>query len=276
MSTGDATDQGSLPAQPPAASHMRWWVKAVIGGAGGLALALLFLINQKFMMGDGNEAALGAILLSGAVVLVGMLLGAVVPENAPFKIFIYGLMAPSLLSNVVAQSGGSGSPGANIVAPSLPPLALPAPAPQQSSFGPRWNFDEARIILAAETKPGVRKVAPHEVGNSLRSGALRLLGNDGPPNRFAYVVGTTDSRADALTFAAYLNAAIPQADRVGGVQVLTSGEKSRHVVAVGGLMTLKDAHLVRSYTLRALAQTNPQLVPYLMNGQVMDGSELFN
>lgn len=257
----------------PAIAQMRatkWWQRMGAGGLGGTALALLFLAKSNFLLGEPPLALLGGYLSAGSFVAMGLIVGLVLGEQVPMKIFVFGLMAPSVFSNALSQTEAGGDLG-QIELPGLP-TSLPG-----LNFTPSSATEVApfpRVILVASQDPPIRKIDPGTVGNSVQSGAKKFLGRRSPAIRFAYVVAATADKDKALDFARYLNQAIPGVHRFGGAQILTIEGSRTNIVTIGGLVSREAAERLQKHLVNLAAMSQPSLVPYLLKGRVVDGKRL--
>ncbi len=128
--------------------------------------------------------------------------------------------------------------------------------------------------MIASQEPLVKTIDPGKVGNSVQAGAKKFLGQRGPVARFAYVIAATADKDRAVEYARYLNHAIPDAHKLGGAQVLTLQGTQTSVITIGGLVSRETAELLRNYSVRLAAQSAPSLVPYLLEGKVIDSGRL--
>ena len=85
---------------------LKWHNKALIGLGGGVCLALLHLMDKKFFLVDSpypNFVSIG-LLTTLAMVLIGVIYATVMEEQTHGKVFVNGLLAPSILLAILRGS----------------------------------------------------------------------------------------------------------------------------------------------------------------------------
>ncbi len=249
--------------------------KALIGAAGGLALALIFLVKSGFLVTEPGIAIIGGYLTALAFVVLGALVGGFAPEEVPFKIFIFGVIAPSLLTNIIAEADSTGqfTPLDNrpIIesVPSVP--VLPKPAASDSVF-PRFSL--ANFILISDHELKVKILTRKDVGNTLADGVRSLIEGRKTKGRYAFVVGATPNESQALDYAQALTQ-LPVTKSLG-VQVLRAENKKINFVTIGGFLSPEVAAHIRNTTLAEASTLMPWATEAVAAGRVVDLQAIFN
>ncbi|WP_341911214.1 hypothetical protein [Polaromonas sp. YR568] len=180
--------------------ELTWWQKGVIGAIGGLALALLKLIDARFFLfGVAQVEAYAGYLTYFCYMLLGSVAAVFLADHelSPAKVrrsaFILGLLAPSVLLAIANQPVKSIDTeqrrSANI--PSLGWLPLPAAnaqlviPPQNAPSNLNTNL-KVEVLSAASLKPSFANALAAAVGR----GELN--------EPYAYVIGSTASKEKAL------------------------------------------------------------------------------
>ncbi|MBI3148567.1 MAG: hypothetical protein HYZ17_08660 [Betaproteobacteria bacterium] len=215
-------------------SDTQWWHKALIGALGGLALALLKLIDAKFYLASIFSVESQAAYLT---YFCYMILGSVTAvflcdhDEPPAKMrksaFLLGLLAPSVLLAIANQ-------------PIKPP---PADTPAIPRLG-GWFVPSAHAQEAAPASPPAAATQARVVNRSsyepsFGDAVAAALGRKTLSTPYAYVVGVTSDQKKALSTATKLNLALAgQAGTPAGLpsaQVLQFKGETDYYVLLGGL-----------------------------------------
>lgn len=182
-------------------ADLKWWHSALIGAVGGLALAVLKLIDAKFYLSGVSlvEAYAGYLtyfcyMVLGSVAAVFLTDHELPPPKTRRSAFILGLLAPSVLLAIANQPVKTTDPERRL--PAIPSLGwLPIPS-------------------AHAAPPLVRPIAPQPITvQMLRSSTLQptfssalsaAVGRSEIYQPYAYVVGTTPDKTKALATASKL------------------------------------------------------------------------
>src|SRR5207247_9480898 len=84
-------------ASPSSKDSVAAAVKFGIGAGAGLCLALVKLVEANFFIGQASQVALGGALTMMAFAILAAVFTAFADENDRGKLFMQGLLAPSLL-----------------------------------------------------------------------------------------------------------------------------------------------------------------------------------
>ena len=215
-------------------SDTHWLHKALIGALGGLALALLKLIDAKFYLASIFSVESQAAYLT---YFCYMILGSVTAvflcdhDEPPAKMrksaFLLGLLAPSVLLAIANQ----------------PIKVPPADAPAIPRLG-EWFVPSAHAQEAARAQPPAaatqaRVVSRTSYEPSFGDAVAAALGRKTLSTPYAYVVGATSDQKKALSTATKLNLALAgQAGAPAGLpnaQVLQFKGETDYYVLLGGL-----------------------------------------
>lgn len=184
-------------------SDTHWLHKALIGALGGLALALLKLIDAKFYLGSLFSVESQAAYLT---YFCYMILGSVTAvflsdhDEPPAKVrksaFLLGLLAPSVLLAIANQP--IKSPPAE--APAIPRLGAwlvpTAHAQEPTPAGPAAVATQAHVVSRTSYQP------------SFSDAFAAALGRKELSTPYAYVIGVTADPKKAQTTATKLNLAL--------------------------------------------------------------------
>lgn len=229
--------------------EMKWYEKALIGAVGGLALALLKLIDAKFFLsGVAPIEAYAAYLTYFCYVLLGSVAAVFLADHElpPAKIkrsaFVLGLLAPSVLLAIANQPVKSGDPerrqSAAIPALSWIPMSSAYAQGSQPSgraaSGPTLS-DKVEVLSESSLKPSFANAFFAAVGR----GELNVP--------YVYVVGGTSSKAKALDTAFKMQQVL-SADTAKNFQprVVQVEGSSGYYVLVGDLASKQELTRVRT------------------------------
>ena len=220
--------------------------KAWIGASGGLALSIMFLMKSGFLISASFPDLLGGGLTCLAFIVLGAFVGGYAPETVPMKLFIYGLLAPSILTNIVAKQDtstpiGSGAIGGPTL--QIEPLNKDASLPYQRrhlAFSQR-DTNSAHIVLVqgqASSKPQntpVMKLPKPKLSADIAVGALKFLGRK-PDEKSAFVVGVAKDSNVAQATAKRLKVTYGNA-----VQIIAPEQSPYQFITIGGLQGMSYA-----------------------------------
>jgi hypothetical protein len=185
---------------------LAWWQKAGIGAVGGLALALLKLIDAKFFLSSVSSVESHAAYLT---YLCYMILGSVAAvfladhELPTPKVrrsaFILGLLAPSVLLAIANQPFKPSSSA------TLPPQIPSLSAIFISSAYAEEPSAPAKQPTALPALPAVLVLPKSSVQPSFANAFTAALGRKELSEPYAYVIGKTDDRQKAVDTASKMN-----------------------------------------------------------------------
>jgi len=239
--------------------------KFVIGAVAGMCLVLLRLLEVNFFLGQPRDVILGGFLGMTALAVLAACTTAYLAEDEdpPRKLFLQGLLAPSLLVAVVHQGGDVG--------PGLRPAAS-IPTLEETSL---WLIQP----LHAEEQPDPHRGVPvvilkaADLGNTrVRDGISVLLGRASSQQPFVYVVGQAAAQQEASRTAEQLHAA-----GVDGVAVTQVQGARTWYVTIGELQSAAQANRLREATVERFARdrsANDTTLRLLINGPVVDARRL--
>jgi len=237
--------------------------KAGIGAGAGLCLAIVKLVEVNFYLGQPQAQVVGGILTAVAFVALAALFSAFVAEKEVRKIFMQGLLAPSLLVALIHQ--GAAMPGATTTAS---PDAIP-------SLSGLVQLVEA--TLYAEQRPGVQVVSPDRLQATVGEGALLMLGRATVASSFVYVVGKTTNQQEALAAKERVQRVLTGARLSSRAQVIQIQGSPETYVIVGGLRTQPEATRIRREVITKVVdggQADAGTLKLLVNGVIVDGRSL--
>lgn len=225
--------------------EMKWWQSAFIGAIGGLALAILKLIDAKFFLSGVApvEAYAGYLtyfcyMLLGSVAAVFLTDHELPPSKTKRSAFILGLLAPSVLlaiANQSVKSGDSEKRQPNIPALSWLPLSSAVAAPP-IIVRPTTNYSPIAVqrLSSSALKPTFSSALSSAVGR----GELN--------QPYAYVLGATPDKAKALATATKLQLILGETAPSGlQPKVVQIEGGSAYYVLVGGLASKQDLAKLR-------------------------------
>lgn len=241
-------------------SDTHWLHKALIGALGGLALALLKLIDAKFYLTSLFSVESQAAYLT---YFCYMILGSVTAvflsdqDEPPAKLrksaFLLGLLAPSVLLAIANQ----------------PIKSPPAETPVIPRLG-AWFVSSAHAQQTAPTQAPAPATQAQVVSRtsyepSFGDAVAAALGRKTLSTPYAYVVGVTSDQKKALSTASKLNLALAgQAGTPAGLpsaQVLQFKGEPDYYVLLGGLASKeKQSNLaasVKGWGIELLSGSNP-------------------
>jgi len=187
--------------------ELSWWHKAFVGALGGLALALLKLIEAKFYLATlFSVESQAAYLTYFCYIVLGSVAAVFLAEqdDAPAKVrksaFLMGLLAPSVLLAIANQpihGGGQDLAGA----PPLPRLGA-------LFIGAAHAQSPASAGKPEASSVAVKVVDPKAVGPDFGDALAAALGRKPLAPNYAYVVGATSDQAKATRTATQINSAL--------------------------------------------------------------------
>jgi hypothetical protein len=256
------------PVTPPADKrNLTWPVKLGIGAVGGVCLALVKLVEVNFYIGESGPKAIGGFLTLLAFVLLAALSSVFLGEKEPKKVFLQGLLAPSLLIALIHQ--GAGLPAQT---PSASPSAIP-------SFGimelliPGVHAEE----LLQEMQAKALDVPVERIRGTATDGALLALGRGSASASFMYVIGKGTDARQASAVADRVQRALLTSGSGLRVQTIRIEGRNELYVTVGGLLTGPEAARTRADVVKKVVdsgQVDAATLKMLVNGPVVDGREL--
>jgi hypothetical protein len=243
--------------------------RAAIGACAGISLILVKLTEANFYLGRPRDEIVGGLLTVLAFVVLSTIFSTFVDEDNPRKLFVQGLLAPSLLIALVHQGADvrtvSGDNPGDIpfIGALIAPVVLHAAEP------------------ALAQAPRVKRIDPAALNGTALDGALLLLGRGQPRKTFLFVVGRATDAAQARSTATQLREALSAAWRGGAapeVEIMQFAGQLDVYVTVGGLRTSDQANAVRREAIAMLLDSRVsngrEQLRVLANGKVVDGRQL--
>lgn len=215
---------------------MKWIDKALVGAVGGIALALLKLIDNHFFVSAGlTPEVYGNLLTYMAYVALGMIVAVFLtdPELPASKLsrnaFVLGLLAPSVLIAITAKPLGDPesrsesrkegsiiqklkinsnffiSSGFAQTTTRSPPTQSQASTQEAKDSGKAWTYDAWTTNWAHATSPPFVVVDEKDVTPSFADGVWSALGRPRPNKTYVYVLGETNDRSSAMEYALQVN-----------------------------------------------------------------------
>jgi hypothetical protein len=215
----------------------RRWARLILGGAlGGLALAVLRLIQAGFFVNEGLSVRATAALCT---YVAYFLVDGDIPTHKTHKsAFTMGLAGPSILLSLAS------------VGPRQPELERPDPPIQLLS-----RLFVSKAVAQPESprsaSQGVKRLQRHETEPSFSDALLNAIGRPQPARRFLFVVGTTRLEAKAKELAAALNDSplLREHDMPSAQVIRPEGGRDLYVV----LGSIGDLEVVRALERRIKA-----------------------
>jgi hypothetical protein len=260
-------------------------MKAWIGGCAGVCLALIKLIEQQFLIGQTWEHRAGGYATAVSFVVIAALFASFIEETKAGKVFMQGLLAPSLLVAVLHQGGTE-------VLPTEQGAASADTARELSDLGASrdtpWNWSLIPSAYAQEAPPAsepersegtlaVRTISRSDLGIGFAEGALQLLGRGRPPTSFALVVGRTTDQEKAVKALHQLTEVLveekeqPQLFRApGGGEIYVSLTKPTTLDGARRTKDLLQSHLLSLVGSDGLTEEDRQAINLVLNSQVID------
>lgn len=282
------------------ANEITWKYKAGVGAIGGLALAMLKLIEARFFLGAlSSTEAIAAYLTYFCYIFLGMVVAGIFAESdgPPDKIkkssFILGLLAPSVLLAIVSQpikietvlEGG---------VKSIPKLG--------SWFTDSAYAQEKPAVKTEERKPGGQpKSAPEiwekapratetgqaivlkwaDVEPSFKHALFTALGRPSEEGPYLYVVGTTADQTKALKAASLINVILRKSN-VEALVVRPEGSPNLYVTLStpdSAAKTVEVRSFAKSAAIEALQRDSKvetrEAASLLLEGKVVKARSLF-
>ena len=162
--------------------------KSLVGGAAGLCLVLVKLIQAGFYLDPSIQLVevWGGLLTSAAFVVLAMIFTTFLEETDPRKLFMQGLAAPSFLIALAqpppyVPPNGTGDESTL----SIPDLPLPV-----LLFPLTAHAEEEDSATEDGQRFQVQTISKEMFEGSLGDGVLRFVGRT-PTTTYAYVIGKT-------------------------------------------------------------------------------------
>lgn len=159
----------------------QWRTKALIGACGGICLVLIRLIEANFYLDRDQSQIAGGLLLGASFVVLSAIFTVFVEEENPAKLFMQGLLAPSLL---VA-----------LVHPQPPAETTEFPHPTETTSGvPELGMWERLFAPStASAQAEVPIVNEAQFKGRLSEGAWLMFGRTPEPADHVFVLGKVDA-----------------------------------------------------------------------------------
>jgi hypothetical protein len=227
-------------------SDLTWWQKAGIGALGGLGLAVLKLIDQKFFLGSITSVEASAAYLTYICYMVlGSLAAVFLTDHdlPPVKVrrgaFVIGLLAPSVLLAIANQNVTQGPSKSDITKP-IPKLSSLFLSSAYAEERPKLNENES-----PKNEPAIAVLPKSTANPGFWDAVKAAVGRKEPDEKFVYVVGATPDKQKALDTAESMNALLfkpaGEEKQVKSRAVKLEGEQGYFVVV--GDVGMRDAVL---------------------------------
>jgi hypothetical protein len=242
-------------------------LKFSIGAGAGLCLALVKLVEANFFIGQASQVVLGGALTMLAFAILAAVFTAFAEENERGKLFMQGLLAPSLLIALIHR--GVDAPEAK-----APDVAIPTLGMVSEFFVPTVL---AQAPPTAAQPQAVQTIRSKELAGTATDGALMLLGRAQQQASYVYVVGKTADGAQAQKTAAIIRKSVKDAGASAPVVVVQPQGSPDFFVTVGSFQTAAGATNVRRGVIDKVVNaptTDSAAVKLLVNGRVVDGRTL--
>jgi hypothetical protein len=242
-------------------------VKFGIGAGAGLCLALVKLVEANFFIGQASQVALGGALTMMAFAILAAVFTAFADENDRGKLFMQGLLAPSLLIALIHR--GVDAPEGKAADVTIPTL------------GRVSEFFVPTVLAQAPPPPAqsraVRTIKPRDVEGSATDGALILLGRAQQQTSYLYVVGKTTDVAQAQKTVDRIRTALREAGASPSANVVRTEGGADFLVTIGSFQTSEAATAMRREVIGKVVnapRADDVAVKLLVNGRVIDGRTL--
>jgi hypothetical protein len=238
--------------------------KFLIGAGAGFSLALVKLVEVNFYIGQASAIVLGGALTMVAFAVLAALFTMFAEDAEPGKLFMQGLLAPSLLVAVVHRGADAANAmAADVTVPTLSITELLMPT--------------VHAQAPAAAQPAVKTLKPGQFEGTLADGALMVLGRAQQQESFVYVVGKTTDRQQATSAAAKLRRMTQQAGLQVPITVVQAEGSSDLFVTVGSFQSAADAAKTKTQVVDKVLnapQTDQSALKALLNGPIVDGRTL--
>jgi xanthine/uracil/vitamin C permease (AzgA family) len=242
-------------------------VKFGIGAGAGLCLALVKLVEANFFIGQPSQVAMGGALTMVAFAILAAVFTAFAEENDRGKLFMQGLLAPSLLIALIHR--GVDAPEGKAADVTIPTL------------GRVSEFFVPTVLAQAAAPPAqtkaVQTIKSRDVSGSATDGALILLGRPQQQAFYVYVVGKTADLAQAQKTADRISKALKEAGASTSANVVRTEGSADFLVTVGSFQTSEAATRMRRDVIGKAVnapQADEASVKLLVNGRVVDARTL--
>ena len=221
--------------------ELKWWHSAFIGAIGGLALAVLKLIDAKFYLAGVApvEAYAGYLtyfcyMLLGSVAAVFLTDHELSPPKTKRSAFILGLLAPSVLLAIANQPTKSVETERRTQ--NIPSL----------TWLPMSGAQAAPIVRLAVRPTSVQTLRSASLTPTFSSALSAAIGRGELDQPYAYVVGGTTDKAKALATASKLQQLLGKSSIEGSQPSVVQVEGSNsYYVLMGDLATKDDLTKLR-------------------------------
>lgn len=247
-------------------TDLPWWSKAGVGAVGGLALALLKLIDAKFYLSTWPSIeAYAAYLTYFCYMLLGSAAAVFLADHelpsqkVRRSAFVLGLLAPSVLLAIANQPFKS-APAEQLPSAKIPWLGL-IPLPAANAQG---ASDPAGTGLRLVEKPRISLIPKSAQELTFYEAFAAALGRTVSHDQYLVIVGATESREKALATVNDIQVLFKASGTSVGAsdpRVFKVEGSTKYVVTIGGTATLQAATAVK-------ASASTRAIGGLTNSQV--------
>lgn len=231
-----------------------WWKKAAIGALGGLALALLKLIDARFYVdAASNMEVQAAYFTYVAYIVLGSLAAVFISDHdlPPRKImrsaFVLGLLAPSVLLAIVSQPVRVNTPPKDVVIPRISWMPLAAAHADEPALKALPQMNPLPQMRASPELLKVEfKTLPKSALQPTFSEAFRAaIGRKELSDKYVFVVGATPDKEKALETAALTNEMLGATGSLKSSIIQIEGQPNFYVT-VGGFVDQQNAFRIKA------------------------------
>lgn len=284
----DPVQQG-YPEVPIQTKSLKWPVKTLIGFLAGICISVVILYKiwpAGMVLSLSVDLLIGKLIPLVAFPVLSMIFVTFVEEKTPGKLFMHGLLAPSMLFTLVGtgQTQGVG----NVPVSTVQSISVIGsndgstirPLSRMQRLPTTFFISSAYAEEPFHQDPEVLKLTKNffqlTVGNGIRS----VFGRYDPSQRYVVVVGKTNEFSIAKKLAKKLKQ-IPAVAR-HGVKLIKPVGSDITYVSIGLFSRPDTAFTNQTLLLREVLRTPPtlmlsdhdELVRYLEGGVVVDGLAL--